>query len=385
MNLKKEITFVCCNSNIADSIMEEAKQRGYLVKVTDNPFEKCNIGIYRDHVNFPQYSKFSLVMLHDILQQSDKWPDLWYWEPWNIFDIGILPTIQWQNNWEKSSQYYWARPKRGMFSAGWPKGDAIVKLKDPKSKEAFYKEHNLNPKLRTILYAPSWENDGKQDDFVKSMQKLEVNILIKQANWPDKYPEIQKNIKEMAELHRGLPNVTILSPKLNIFEAIAVADVLVSEESSTMFEAAMMGVPAISVSDWLMPDTTPSRMCECEFDFVTKTTKSELTQCVQNMIDNYGYYAEKIANYASENCFNVGNSSKMIMDIIDDCVSGKAIRYKPLDNNKKVFPGLLKVLGHLSIYIRRQLYCNYRERSPIIKKIWNYGVKIRNRILKKPR
>lgn len=376
--LKKEITFVCCNSNIADSIMEEAKLRGYVVKRTNNPFEKCNIGVYRDHVNFPQYSKFSLIMLHDILQQSDKWPDLWYWEPWNKYDIGILPTAQWQANWDKSSQYYWARPRRGVFLAGWPKADSMIQLKNAEYKVRFCKEHGIDASMPTVLYAPSWENDGKQDDFVKAMKKLQVNILIKQANWPDSFPEIQKNIKEMAEKHKGISNVTILPPSLNIFNAIAVSDILVSDESSTMFEAAMMGVPAISVTDWVIPDTNPPRLCECEFDFVTKIQKSNLAECVRNMIDHYDDFKGRIKNYAEENCFNIGFSSKMIMDIVDDCVEGKTIRHQSLQPCTNLVPSPKKWLKHCYICVRREIYNNYCERFPLVKQVWSILAKIKN-------
>ena len=375
--LKKEITFVCCTSNIADSIMEEAKNRGYTVKCTDNPFEKCNIGVYTDHVNFPQYSKFSLIMLHDILQQSDKWPDLWYWEPWNKYDIGILPTVLWKENWDNSSQFYWARPRRGVFLAGWPKADSIVQLKNAEYKLSFCKEHGIDASIPTVLYAPAWENDGKQDEFVKAMKKLKVNILIKQANWPDSFPEIQKNVKEMEEKHKGISNVTILPPSLNIFNAIAVSDILVSEESSTMFEAAMMGVPAISVTDWLIPDTNPPRLSECEFDFVTKIKKDNLTDCVKNMIDHYDVFKENIMNYAEKNCFNIGHSSKMIMDIIDDCVAGKTIRHQSLQPCANLLPSLAKWLKHLYISVRREIYNNYCNRFHLVKLVWNILSKLK--------
>ena len=31
----------------------------------------------------------------------------------------------------------------------------------------------------TILYAPAWENDNKQDEFVQAMLPLDVNIIVK--------------------------------------------------------------------------------------------------------------------------------------------------------------------------------------------------------------
>lgn len=88
----------------------------------------------------------------------------------------------------------------------------------------------------------SWENDNKQDEYVQSLLGQGVNILIKQA-WYDEnvYPHILKNVKEMYHKHKNLPDVHIINSEVNIFEAISLCDVLVSEESNTMFEAMLMG------------------------------------------------------------------------------------------------------------------------------------------------
>lgn len=119
--LKKEITFIYSDTaekNCYQPIAQEAEKRGYHVKFTDNKLEKCEIGFYCQHVNFPQYSKFSLIMLHDIIQQYSNWPDIWYNEPWDRYDIGILPSDQWVKNWNQCSQLYYARPRRGMYLMG---------------------------------------------------------------------------------------------------------------------------------------------------------------------------------------------------------------------------------------------------------------------------
>ena len=89
---KKEITFIYDNSaqiSMYKPIVAEAERRGYTTKMTQNILEKCEIGFYCHHINFPQHSKFSVIMLHDIIQQYSNWPDIWYREPWNKYDIGM--------------------------------------------------------------------------------------------------------------------------------------------------------------------------------------------------------------------------------------------------------------------------------------------------------
>ena len=383
--MKKDITFIYSDNaekSLYKPLYKEAKKRGYNARLTSNPFARCEIGVYCQHINFPQYSKFSVIMLHDIIQQYGNWPDIWFREPWHKYDIGILPSEEWVNNWNKVSQNYYTCPRVGMFKVGWPKADDVARIQNSTYRDEFYKKYNMDINKKTILYAPAWENDNKQDDFVKAMQLLDVNILIKQGPFPeDKFPEIVKNIKEMEKLHTGVPNVTILDPKTNIFEVIAVSDILVSEESSTMCEAILMGIPAISVSDWLIPDCTPSRFPECSYSFVTMTKIAELTTCVKNMLSDYSKYKAKAEDYSKKNFSNIGNSSKMIMDLIDDCVEGKTIRYEKLKPNRRKKLSLKKYLRFTWISVKREIYYNYRTKSKLLDLLWRLLRKIKNSIV----
>lgn len=382
--LGKNITFIYSDSAeraICEPLAVEAKQRGYVVKLTDNPFEKCEIGIYCQHINFPQFSKFSVIMLHDIIQQYSNWPDIWFLEPWNKYDIGILPSDQWVKNWTMSSSAFYTRPRIGVFKIGWPKADIITQLKQSTYKNDFYTIHGLDKKKKTILYAPAWENDGKQDDFVQAMLPLNVNILIKQWDAPpEKFPQIVANINAMQKLHEANPRVTILTPSTNIFEVIAVSDILVSEESSTMCEAAMMGIPAVSVSDWLIPDVTPSRYPKCDYDFVTKTTKNKLSKQIEEMISDYQTYKNQTEQFAKKNFANLGNTSSMIIDIIDDYLDGNEIRYTRLPHSKIKQISISKSIKFGYLCVKRELYANLAIRYHMIGFFWNILKKIRRMV-----
>ena len=357
MKIKKDITFIYMDN--AEKAMylpiaEEAQKRGYSVRFTTDKFAKCEIGFYCQHINFPENSKFSIIMLHDIIQQYANWPDIWYREPWNIYDIGILPSNQWVKNWSDSSCFFYSRPRYGVYKIGWPKADVISKIKENTYRDLFFSKYGLDINKKTILYAPAWENDNKEDDFVKAMQQLNVNMLIKQAPWiKEDYPEIYENCEKMAKLHKNLENVCILPRETNIFEAIAVSDILVSEESSTMCEAAMIGIPAISVSDWLIPDVKPSRLPRCDYNFVQMCLKNELSITTKKMLDNYAYYKRNVEKFRDDNFSNIGCSSIKIMDLIDNVIYGigqcqTQLVAKPLvrlgfKNNKKRIIYQLKV------------------------------------------
>lgn len=378
--LKKDITFIYWDKaewNMYQPLAEEARRRGYKITLTDNKYQKCEIGFYCQHINYPEHSKFSFIMLHDIIQQYSNWPDIWFREPWNKYDIGILPSQQWEENWNKCSQWYYSRPRRGVFKIGWPKADVIENLKSNVTKERFYIDHGLDINKRTIVYAPAWENDHKQDDFVKSMQCLDVNILIKQAAWNiNDYPEQVKNVQEMYELHKNLPNVVILPPATNIFEAIAVSDVLVSEESSTMCEAAMMGIPAVSVSNWLIPDVTPSRYPQCNYDFVIMTTKEGLTNCIKDIITNYESYHKQSIVFAEKTFSNIGKTSSMILDLVDDIIDNKPLRYGALVANTNEKVSLKRRFKQNKMQFLIKFYDSYYKRNRYVRFFWDIIHKI---------
>jgi hypothetical protein len=372
-NIKKEITFIykdAVQKQVYEMIAEEAVKRGYKVRFSDNPFEKCEIGWYCEHVNFPQNSRFSIIMLHDIMQQYINWPDIWMREPWNKYDIGFLPSKVWRDNWEKCSKWYYANPRKGVYLVGWPKADRVKKYADERDRTALEKKYRIDSQKRTVLYAPAWENDGKQDEFVQAMMQLDVNILIKQAPWTDDYPEQLANIEEMNNLHKSNERVIILDPKENILDAIVVSDILVSEESSTMSECVMMGKPAISVCDWLIPDTKPSRLPENNYDYIIRTTKMELSSCVKEVLDNYNKYKGEAERYSEKTFSNIGGCISKMLDILDKCLNEQCEEAEPLKPMKRVSLSPDVFIKHVAILGKRNLVENYSKHSFILNKIY---------------
>ena len=370
--MKKEITFIYkddVQKQVYELIAAEAKRRGYRTRITDDKYAKCEIGWYCEHINFPQFSKFSVIMLHDITQQYGNWPDVWMREPWNKYDVGFLPSSVWVDNWNECSQYYYANPKRGMYLTGWPKADRISEYLDESKKKAYAESVGIDTSKPTILYAPAWENDGKQDEFVRAMKGLNVNILVKQAPWPDSYQEQLKNIAEMYELHKDDSRVIIMDPKTSILDAIMISDVLVSEESSTMCESVMMGKPAVSVCDWMIPEGDTRRPPADDYDFVVKTVKDELTGCVSEILDNYNKYQGEAQKYSDEHFANIGRCIPMMLDIIDDVARGRESRVKALKPARRKRVPVKRWLQHFSIIARREIGENYCMRNPILKKI----------------
>lgn len=362
MYFEKNITFFCTDKieiQTIDNILRDAKTRGYKVNITSNLLEKAEIGVYCQHLCFPKNSKLSMILLHDVAQGHNRWPNIWEVEPWNDFDIGILPGNIWEERWQECSWHPFTRPKRGVYKLGWPKTDMIFKNHSTFMKETEEIRSKLNLKYeRSILYAPSWENDGKQDQFVQSLKSLPVNLLLKQAPWTDAYPHIVENVKAMNELHKNYaPNVHIVDPDINIMFCIGMADIIVSDESSVMFEGLFLDVPSIAITDWKIPDCYPPRDPSIPYDFVYKTNAIGLKSKVEDILFNIDQAKGIIKELKEENFVNLGTSSQKIMDLVDNLVQTNNIDINPLVSRHK-----LKHVGFLLNTLGR-----YRKMKSLIK------------------
>jgi CDP-glycerol glycerophosphotransferase (TagB/SpsB family) len=219
-----------------------------------------------------------------------------------------------------------------MFELGWPKADTL----SANIEEASRLKSDLKLQYPiSVLYAPSWENHGKQDEFVQALKELPVNLLLKQAPWSDAYSVIRNNISEMNALHRGYrDNVHVIDPNVSIFTCLALSDLIVSDESSVLVEALLLDVPSIAVVDWLIPDCNPPRYTDVPFDFVEKTTRRNLKSTVIRMIDDLELYRFSTL-VIRDNIFSyLGESSVKIIDIIDHFI------IKSPTNIKKIEPSI---------------------------------------------
>lgn len=317
--IKKDITFFYTDKgeyyNIKP-IADEAVRRGYSVKFTENVKEKAEIGIYCQHVCYPQNSRFSIILLHDMEQGHNRWPNIWELENWSGFDIGILPGKAWTQRWKKCADISYVNPKIGVYELGYPKSDIVnddsIKLRANELKQKFNMKYDY-----TVLYAPSWEYFGKEDEFVKALSSLNVNMLIKQANWSSDYQFVIDSINEMRNIHEGkYDNLYYIETEESIMTALEMCDMVVSDESNVMSEALMFGKPSAAVTDWLIPDQDPPRYSCVVMDYVVKCEKSNLRQTVENIMSDSQQYKDIINN--GKNLFsNRGNVCKDIIDLVE--------------------------------------------------------------------
>ena len=323
--LKKDITFFYSNPVERETVLpvyEVAGRRGYTCSLSEQPFQKAEIGLYCQHHCFPANSKLSLVMLHDMAQGQLVWPNLWRMEPWHRFDAGILPGETWAQRWRDSSWHPYSHPRQGVFALGWPKSDASLRDRRVESAGASALRQQLGLKYDvTLLYAPAWENAGKQEDFVNRLMDLPVNLLLKQFPWDDQWPDMVTEVARVNQLHRNIAdNVHVVDPDISIMHCIELADILVSEESSCLLEALLLAKPTIAVSDWLVPDTIPARLPAAPFDVLARTPGAKLRETVAGILADLPRHRREAERLRDLNFCNLGNSAELIMDLVDSLV-----------------------------------------------------------------
>ena len=159
IDVKKEITFFYTDRGEKfnlDPIAQYAENHGYKIKFSSNLKEKAEIGIYCQHMGYPENSKFSVVLLHDMAQGHNRWPNIWTGEPWDRYDIGVVPGRQWADRWAECASAMYVKPRYGVYAMGYPKGDTVF------SDEIIKKATEIKKRLKydfTVLYASSYEND----------------------------------------------------------------------------------------------------------------------------------------------------------------------------------------------------------------------------------
>lgn len=320
-----------CERQTVEPIADEANERGFDIKFTNNLNEKSIIGIYCQHNQRP-HSSLSIILLHDMAQRHDIWPYFWVHEPWNEFDIGILPGKVWVEKWRKMSGLRISQPKIGAFEMGWPKADLIYKNNELFNNKILELRGLYQLKYeKSIIYAPSWENDDKQDQFVRALADMPCNLLLKQAPWSSSYPKILNNIKVMNEMHRNFSdNVYIIDPEISIMHCLGIADLLISDESSVLLEASLYGVPSVAVGDWLIPDCDPPRKSSIPYAGIKVIEYKNLRETCLNILGNIDFEKEQAAKIRDDHFSNLGQSSKKIVDLIEGIVIEEKLKFKPL-------------------------------------------------------
>lgn len=321
---------------VVEPVGQAAQEKGYKICFSEDPYEAAEIGIFSWHEANPKNASFSIVMLHDL--GDPHWPvspccepNLWRDSPWNHFDIGVLPGAAWSECWRSVSWQSVARPRVGVFELGYPKADFAFRERKAFEEKVERLRKSLGLRYtRSVLYAPSWETEGKQDDFVQALLDLPINLLIKQGNWPEELVRI----REMTEYHRRLSDkIYIIEPDVNIMYCLALSDLLVSDESNCLAEALLFDVPGIVVTDWRIPSLfgLPPRFSIDAPAFALTTVRRELRAAVEHALQDRVRLGIEIRRHRDHYFSHLGESAALIVEVLDSALTGAPFPVKPIE------------------------------------------------------
>ena len=133
-----------------------------------------------------------------------------------------------------------------LAKVGFSKFDEIVHFPKEEEKKIFEK-YALDKKKKTILYAPTFfpsSIEKMADDFPSEFS--DCNILVKPHYLSYERKKYKNQIKKF-KVWEGYENCTVLPlSEYNLVPFMAISDVMISDESSAMFEFASLNKPVIS-------------------------------------------------------------------------------------------------------------------------------------------
>lgn len=326
--IKKKIVFFyedMVEKQLLQPVYEKFKKKNYSVQFSKNFLKKTDIGYFvTPSTTIKKHSaKLSIISIGGMDQGKLFWPNFWLKEPWNNFDVGLLPGKHWVNMWQKSSWFAPSRPKYLMAEVGWPKTQKFINKINSKKK---------TNRIFTVLYAPCFETDKKGQAVVDAIKKTNAKLLIKHLPWNTpaeviRFSDVKKNITNMTTYaKKNLGNrVKILNSSGDIFNYFGLADLLITDESSVMYESLLFNVPSLSCKDWPMRTNNSNKPRKIKMDknVCHYTNKSNLQKTINDIQNNYAKYQKNTFKKKNQHFSNLTTSNDEIFKLINNIVEKK--------------------------------------------------------------
>lgn len=325
-NVTREITFFSpggLHDEAVEPISDEAKRRGHDVRFSRDVTDSAEIGVYTQHTHKISAinADLSFVSFHGIDQGYTEWTS----ENWNRFDVGLLPSKVAAENWQSKSWQPRIRPKIGVFPVGWPKSDVVFTAQFQDRVDQLVQEYDIDDG-RTTIYAPTVENDGKLHDYVAASRDVADTILVKHAPY-----ESAEYLADVYDQYEDDDQVYLLDPSEPIFPCLAAADVLVSDESSVLQEAALTDTIPVSVTDWPMRDRERPYPGVQLPEFALKTERDQLSGTLTSVFENYEQQLSSLEEHRDRHYANVGESASVTVDLIEAIATGSTPPVEPVE------------------------------------------------------
>ena len=302
-----------------------AKGRGHKTIFCSNPSTEADVGFYCDDSSAPGNQALTVVSINGLDQDHVVRPDyhrFFQKEGWGNFDLGILPGPRWMGGWIRARQMPGVSPRFGVHEVGWPKSDPLFALGDP-AKLRLLSRHE-----RRVLYAPQTEQDGKQTQVLNALRNLGTRLNIKHwetyddiSNFPwllnESYFRNLTNENDSAAIEKSW--VKVMDPRSNFIDALKCTDLLITDQSSTLYEAMLCGIPSITVLGWKHacgnctgPQPSP--------DICVASTVTDLGDAVEMIFQDYSSWVRLAMHKRARNFVNLGAAAAATLDLVESAL-----------------------------------------------------------------
>ncbi len=191
-----------------------------------NPFEKIQ-----------DIKAITVFLEHGIGTKSTS-----FYSSIQYFDIYLVEGNQKYNRLKELYPQY----EHKLAKVGFSKFDEIINFTN-QAKISLFNKYNLDINKKTILYAPTFfpssiekMSDNFPDDF------KECNIIVKPHYLTYERTKYKNQLKKFKKWEK-YPNCSIMPlSEYNLVPFLAISDIMISDESSAMFEFAALNKPVIS-------------------------------------------------------------------------------------------------------------------------------------------
>jgi hypothetical protein len=310
------------------NLIDLARSKGFIVTISQDKSVEADFGFYSSDLESPGNQRFSIVSINGIDQDHVVRPRHWEFfekENWHKFDIGLLPGPYWFDGWIRAKERGCAGPKFGVFEVGWSKSDNLFIEGDPVRNKVL--QHR-------VTYAPQTEQDHKQKLVVDAIASGNPNWSLKIKHWElleeqSKFPwlltdEYFQNLEaENRYAKDRLKTANVIDPRSNFIDLLPETDLLITDQSSVLYEAMLCGIPTLTVENWRHacgecpgPQPSPDICYVCD--------DKNLNVMINRIFDNYDYAKSKAIELRSKHFSNLGNASQVILDLVNSIAAKKS-------------------------------------------------------------
>jgi CDP-glycerol glycerophosphotransferase (TagB/SpsB family) len=242
------------------------------------------------------------------------------------FDIYLVEGEQKYNT---LSELY-PEHKNKLAKVGFSKFDDVVNFTN-ESKSDIFEKYNLYKSKKTILYAPTFfpsSIEKMADDF--PAQFSDCNIIVKAHYLTYERKQYKNQLKKFEKWAKHENCVILPLDEYSLVPFLAISDVMLSDESSAMFEFASLNKPVVSnryfklrLSYYLMPWKLSKRIDKSK-EFYRQILDNadnykDTLRYLHEALDNPSKLEPKRLEFANDICGEIdGKVSKRIFKVVID-------------------------------------------------------------------